>query len=77
MRKALGPERHEFFFDEWLEYFFTEADAKSFSGLGLNCIRMPSNYRHLEDDMDPRVLKEAGFMHLDRVIDLVGLNYAW
>lgn len=70
MRKALGPEKYEFFFDKWLEYFFTEADAKFFAGLGLNCIRIPFNYRHFEDDMNPRVLKESGFKHLDRVIDL-------
>ena len=72
MKKVLGPEKYEFFFDRWLEYFFTEADAKFFAGLGLNCIRIPFNYRHLEDDMNPRVLKESGFKHLDRVVDLVG-----
>ncbi|KAL1964391.1 hypothetical protein VTN77DRAFT_6949 [Rasamsonia byssochlamydoides] len=70
MRKALGPERYEFFFDRWLEYFFTEADAKFFAGLGLNCIRIPFNYRHFEDDMNPRMLKEEGFKHLDRVVEL-------
>ncbi|GIC93545.1 glycoside hydrolase family 5 protein [Aspergillus udagawae] len=70
MRRVLGPEKYEFFFDKWLEYFFTEADAKFFAGLGLNCIRIPFNYRHFEDDMNPRVLKESGFKHLDRVIDL-------
>jgi len=47
-----------------------EPDAKFFSSLGLNCIRLPFNYRHFEDDMNPRVLKESGFKHLDRVIDL-------
>jgi len=51
--------------------FFAEADAKFFASLGLNCIRIPFNYRHFEDDMNPRVLKESGFKHLDRVIDLV------
>lgn len=71
MRRVLGPEKYEFFFDRWLEYFFTEADAKFFAGLGLNCIRIPFNYRHFEDDMNPRVLKESGFKHLDRVIELV------
>ncbi|KAF7595253.1 hypothetical protein BBP40_006753 [Aspergillus hancockii] len=70
MKKVLGPEKYEFFFDRWLEYFFTEADAKFFAGLGLTCIRIPFNYRHLEDDMNPRVLKEPGFKHLDRVIEL-------
>jgi len=70
MLKVLGKEKYEYFFDKWLEYFFTEADAKFFAGLKLNCLRLPFNYRHLEDDMNPRVLKESGFKHLDRVIDL-------
>jgi len=70
MLKVLGKEKQEFFFDKFLEYFFTEADAKFFASLGLNCIRLPFNYRHFEDDMNPRVLKESGFKHLDRVIEL-------
>lgn len=71
MLKVLGREKYEFFFDRWLEYHFTEADAKFFASLKLNCLRIPFNYRHLEDDMNPRVLKEDGFKHLDRVLDLV------
>jgi len=71
MQTVLGDEKYEFFFDKFLEYFFTEEDAIFFSSLGLNCLRLPFNYRHLEDDMNPRVLKVEGFKHLDRVIDLV------
>lgn len=37
----------------------------------MNCIRLPVNYRHFEDDMNPRVFKKAGLKHLDRVIDIV------
>ncbi|KAE8451775.1 hypothetical protein EG329_003232 [Mollisiaceae sp. DMI_Dod_QoI] len=70
MLKVLGKEKQEFFFDKFLEYFFMEDDAKFFASLGLNCIRLPFNYRHFEDDMNPRVLKESGFKHLDRVIEL-------
>ncbi|KAJ5722671.1 hypothetical protein N7488_000706 [Penicillium malachiteum] len=70
MRKVLGQDKYEFFFDKWLEYFFTEKDAKFFAEVGLNCLRLPFNYRHFEDDMNPRVLKESGFKHLDRVVDL-------
>jgi hypothetical protein len=72
MIQVLGKEKQEFFFDKFLEYFFIEDDAKFFASLGLNCIRLPFNYRHFEDDINPRVLKESGFKHLDRVIDLVG-----
>ncbi|KAJ5197729.1 glucanase [Penicillium cinerascens] len=70
MLKVLGREKSEFFFDRWLYHFFTEADAKFSKSLGLNCIRIPFNYRHFEDDMNPRVLKMSGFLYLDRVIDL-------
>lgn len=55
---------------QFLEYFFQEADAKFFRSLGLNCIRAAFNYRHFEDDMNPRVLKPQGFKHLDRVISI-------
>ncbi|KAM0152230.1 hypothetical protein ACHAQE_003814 [Botrytis cinerea] len=70
MLKVLGKEKYEFFFDKFLEYFFMEEDAEFFASLGLNCLRLPFNYRHFEDDMNPRVLKESGFKHLDRVVDL-------
>jgi len=87
MLKVLGPEKYEYFFDKWLEYFFTcverqtcyrmtatnessDKDAEYFASLGLNCLRLPFNYRHFEDDMNPRVLKESGFKHLDRVVEL-------
>lgn len=71
MLEVLGKEKYDYFFDRWLEYFFTAGDAKYFASLGLNCIRIPFNYRHLEDDMNPRVLKVEGFKHLDQVVDLV------
>ncbi|KAL5332330.1 glycoside hydrolase superfamily [Aspergillus crustosus] len=65
-----GPERASFFFDRLLHHFFTEADAALFASLGLNCIRVPFNYRHFIDDTNPDVLKEDGFKWLDRVISL-------
>jgi hypothetical protein len=33
---------------QFLEYFFTDADAEFFRSLGLNCIRIAINYRHFE-----------------------------
>ncbi|KAL1659424.1 glycoside hydrolase family 5 protein [Schizophyllum commune] len=70
LTETIGAEKAEFFFDKFLEYFFQDEDAAFFKSLGLNCIRLPFNYRHFEDDMNPRVLKESGFKHLDRVIDI-------
>ncbi|KAF8557579.1 glycoside hydrolase [Imleria badia] len=45
---VVGPLKSAFFFDKLLEYFFQEEDAKFFKSLGLNCIRLPFNYRHFE-----------------------------
>ena len=73
MLKVLGQEKYEFFFDKFLEYFFTEEDAKFFASKGLNCLRLGFNYRHFEDDMNPQVLKKNGFKHMDRVISIVCL----
>jgi endoglucanase len=70
VRAVLGEEKYRFFFDRFLEYFFTEGDARFISSLGLNLLRLPVNYRHFEDDMHPFEIKEDGFRHLDRVIDL-------
>ncbi|RXW19187.1 hypothetical protein EST38_g6662 [Candolleomyces aberdarensis] len=70
LKEAIGEKKQALFFDKFLEYFFTDADAAFFKSLGLNAIRIAFNYRHFEDDMNPRVLKESGFHHLDRVIDI-------
>jgi aryl-phospho-beta-D-glucosidase BglC (GH1 family) len=70
VRENVGEELYEFFYDRFLEYFFTQADAEFIQSLGLNLLRLPVNYRHFEDDMEPFVIKESGFKHLDRVIDL-------
>ncbi|EPS45290.1 hypothetical protein H072_719 [Dactylellina haptotyla CBS 200.50] len=70
LAQAIGQEKSDFFFDKFLEYFFTESDAKFYKSLGLNCIRVPFNYRHFEDDMNPRVLKPEGFKHLDRLVNI-------
>ena len=68
MASVLGREKAEYFFDQFLDYFFADADAKYFASLGLNCIRIPFNYRHFEDDLNPGVFKESGFALLDRVV---------
>ena len=49
----------------------SDADAAFLADLGLNCVRIPVNYRHFEDDASPFELKEDGFRHLDRAIERV------
>lgn len=70
VRRALGAEKADYFFNKYLEYFFTEKDAEFIRSLGLNLVRLPFNYRHFEDDMNPTIILESGLHHLDRVIQI-------
>ena len=69
LRRALGDEGYRRFFDRFLEVFFADEDAALLASLGLNCVRLPINYRHFEDDMAPFEMKEEGFELLDRAIE--------
>lgn len=68
MRKVLGGDVYDAFFDRFLEVFFTEEDAKYIASLGVNCVRIAVNYRHFFTDAEPDVLREEGFRLLDRAI---------
>jgi endoglucanase len=70
LRGVLGQQKYEFFFERFLDYFFGPADARFIASLGLNLVRIPINYRHFEEDTEPFIIKEEGFKHLDRVINL-------
>jgi endoglucanase len=66
--RVLGPDRYDVLFDRFLDAFYSEEDAVFIASLGCNCVRLPVNYRHFEDDEHPFVLKPEGFRHLDRAI---------
>jgi endoglucanase len=68
--EVLGKEKYDIFFENFLKSYFTEPDAEYIHSLGLNLVRIPINYHLFEDDMNPRVIKEGAFEHLDRVINL-------
>jgi endoglucanase len=69
MRRALGQERYDLFSDAFLTSFFGADDAAYIAAQGMNCVRIPVNYRHWENDATPGMLAETGFRHLDRAID--------
>ncbi|MFD8564067.1 glycoside hydrolase family 5 protein [Streptosporangium canum] len=71
VREALGEERAELFFDRLLTSFFGPQDARLLASMGVNCVRIPVNYRHLESDDRPFEVIEHGFRHLDRVVGLL------
>lgn len=70
LRRVMGEEVYTRFFDRFLHAFFDEDDARLLASLGLNCVRIPFNYRHFEDDERPFEIKPEGFRLLDRVVDL-------
>jgi endoglucanase len=72
VRDVLGADRYEFFFERLLTAFFGDADAAFLADLGLNCVRLPVNYRHFEDDSRPFDFNPDGFRHLDRAIEACG-----
>lgn len=78
MRKSLldvlGQERYTLFFETLLSNFFGAEDAAFLASIGVNSVRIPLNYRHLEDDGNPFVVKEEGFCHLDRAIAACAAN---
>jgi endoglucanase len=66
---VLGNELTEYFFDRFLDVFFTEDDAAQIAASGFNVVRIPVHYRHLEDDAKPFQLKESGFARLDGAVE--------
>jgi endoglucanase len=68
MAEELGPDKARFFFDRLLDHFFAAEDVAFLASQGVNCVRLPLNYRHLENDAAPGVYLAAGFGRLDRAI---------
>ncbi|GHT77391.1 hypothetical protein FACS1894130_01530 [Spirochaetia bacterium] len=65
-----GKEKAEYFFNRMVDYFFAEADIRVLKECGANVVRIPLNYRHFEDDMNPCHYKEAGFARLEQIVNL-------
>lgn len=75
IEKKIGKEKFDYFFDKFYEYFWTEEDAKFYKSLGLNCLRIPFNYRHfLNDEGDLFTIDPKGFERLDKLVDTCANN---
>jgi endoglucanase len=67
--RVLGERRSGLLLDSLLHSFFGPQDAAFIASLGMNCVRIPVNYRHWEDDGRPGEIRAEGFARLDRAID--------
>jgi hypothetical protein len=72
LRKAMGEDAYEAFFEEYLDGFISDADAAFLASVGIDSVRIPFNYRHFEDDARPFQLKEEGFLRLERAVEVLG-----
>jgi aryl-phospho-beta-D-glucosidase BglC (GH1 family) len=68
LRHVLGPELTKFFYDRFIEHFFTEQDAAYLASIGINVLRVPFHYKFFERDDAPFEIDPDGFRHLDRVV---------
>jgi endoglucanase len=71
---GLGADRADRFFDRFLHAWYAEEDARYVASLGFNCVRLPINYRHFEDDLRPFELRANAFDHLDRAVAINAAN---
>ena len=69
VRRAIGDDRAERYFERLLTQFFDEPDAAFLGEAGLNLARIAVGYKHFEDDARPFEIKADGFRHLDRAIE--------
>jgi endoglucanase len=69
LRRVLGERRSGLLLGSLLDSFFGPPDAAFIASLGLNCVRIPVNYRHWEDDAWPGELNSEGFGRLDKAVD--------
>ena len=69
LQEVLGRDLADYFFDRFVEVFFTEADSAAIADIGFNLVRIPFHYRHFEDDGAPFELKEAAFATLERAVE--------
>jgi endoglucanase len=74
MAQVLGAGKAEFFFDRWLDHFFSEQDVRFIKSLGCTVVRLALNYRHFENDLAPFQYLEKGFARLDQALEWCGRN---
>jgi endoglucanase len=68
LHQILGDGIADRLIEGFLDVFFTEADASFLASTGVNSLRIPVNYRHLQDDLRSEVIRTDGFVRLDGAI---------
>jgi aryl-phospho-beta-D-glucosidase BglC (GH1 family) len=69
LTRRLGKEKSNEFFKGYRNCFINEEDIKNIKNMGFNCVRVPFNYKLIEEDSKPYVYSKRGLGYLDRVVD--------
>jgi hypothetical protein len=67
-KELLGPSRSRALWQQWLDLYITQDDIKYIKHIGMNCIRLPFDYRCLTPEDGPTRWLDAGFALIDRVV---------
>lgn len=65
-----GDEIRDRFFEKFVDRFISDKDFEFLKNCGINCIRVPINYRLFVNDNNIEQYKEEGFAYLERLLDL-------
>ncbi len=74
LTRRFGEVEKDRLMDVYRASWMTERDFKIIPTFGFNCVRLPTQYRLLEDDRKPYRLKKDAWRWLDRAIDLAERN---
>lgn len=66
--KSYGKKETESFMDEFRSSFIQEDDFRNISDLKLNCIRLPFNFRLIENEKRPFEYNEKGIDYLEKAL---------
>lgn len=70
LTERFGEEEKERLMEAYRESWFTERDFALIPSFGFNLVRLPMNYRLMEDDRGPFHLKKDAWKWIDRAVDL-------
>lgn len=70
MRERFGADRTEELMDTFRASWITPRDFELVKSFGFNCVRLPFDYRLLEDDATPGTLRADAFQWTDHVLKM-------
>ncbi len=70
LARRFGEAEKERLMDAYRASWITERDLRILPTFGFNCVRLPLNYRLMEDDRRPFQLKKDAWKWVDRAVDM-------